>query len=234
MRRMRELHVVVPAHEEQALLAGCLTAIDRAVAEVTRRPRAPRVRVTVVLDSCSDDSAAIAARHGAIRVAVESRSVGRARAAGVADVARRTAGLAPESVWIATTDADSVVPPSWLSAQLDLANDGLELVVGRVHPDRTDLAGEVLERWWRLHRDPGQVSVHGANLGFTLATYGRAGGFPDLPEHEDVALVRGALEAGCRWTQDGPWVRTSGRTSGRVAGGFSGFLRTLVAGSDPA
>lgn len=235
MRRIGELHVVVPVHNEEDLLAQCLSSIDRAVAEVRRRWRhaAPAVGVTVVLDSCTDDSAAIAARHGAACVAVEAHAVGRARAAGVAAIAR-VHDRRPASVWVATTDADSRVPPSWLTAQLDLARDGVELMVGRVRPDPSDLAHDVISRWWHHHRHPASTPVHGANLGFTLAAYQRAGGFPDLREHEDVAFVEAALRTGCRWTQTGPWVQTSGRTRSRTPGGFAGYLRTLIAESDPA
>ncbi|WP_017935953.1 glycosyltransferase [Nocardioides sp. Iso805N] len=231
MRRISELHVVVPVHDEEALLPRCLTAIGQAVEEVRRRPRMPRVEVTVVLDSCTDGSASVATRHGATCVSVDSRSVGGARAAGVADVARRTGGTSPASVWLATTDADSSVPPSWLTAQLDLARDGVELMVGRVRPDRAELGQDVLARWWHHHRDPVRMPVYGANLGFTLAAYHRAGGFANVSEHEDVHFVAAALAAGCRWTQTGPWVQTSGRTRGRVTGGFAGYLRTLV--TDP-
>lgn len=227
MRRVRELHVVVPVHDEEELLPDCLAAIEAAVAAVRSRPDAPSVDVTVVLDACTDGSADVVRRLAARSVAVEVRSVGGARAAGVADVARRAAGPAG-STWVATTDADSRVPPSWLTAQLDLARDGVELFIGRVRPERSDLSHEVMSRWWRHHRRPAGPSIHGANLGFTLAAYQRAGGFAAVEEHEDVMFVEAALRAGSRWVQSGPWVRTSGRTHGRVVHGFSGYLRALV------
>ena len=74
-----------------------------------------------------------------------------------------------------------------------------------------------------------QVHVHGANLGFTAATFLGAGGFPPITEHEDVAFVRAALEAGSTWAEGGPTVRTSGRTHGRTPGGFAGYVRRMVA-----
>ncbi|WGL51407.1 glycosyltransferase family A protein [Nocardioides sp. BP30] len=234
MRRIKQLHVIVPVHDEEHLLPRCLAAIGRAVEEVRRRPRAPAVDVTVVLDACTDDSALVARRAGVRTVRIAAREVGQARAAGVADAVARVGGGPPTAIWIANTDADSCVPASWLTAQLDLARDGFELMVGRVRPDRSELADEVVSLWWRRHRAPVRMPVHGANLGFSLAAYQRAGGYPAVGEHEDVALVRAAIDAGCRWTQAGPWVSTSGRLHGRVAGGFAGYLRTLAAEPDPA
>jgi hypothetical protein len=241
------LHVVVPAHDEEELLGGCLTSIEYAVAELAHVPDAPRVAVTVVLDACLDGTASILAEHeahgahgahgaqgahGPYRVegvAVEFACVGRAREAGVARVAEIATGTAPERVWVAMTDADSQVPPDWLGAQLEMARRGIELFVGRAHPDGRDLTSGVLARWWELHRFPGRLPIHGANLGFTLAAHRRAGGFPPVREHEDVSFVRSAVAAGCAWTQDGPWVRTSGRATGRTPGGFAGYVRTLAA-----
>jgi glycosyltransferase involved in cell wall biosynthesis len=223
------LHVVVPAHDEERLLPECLASIKRAVARVEEAPDAPRLAITVVLDACTDRSAEVVAEHGVEGLAVDVRCVGRARAAGVARAARSAVGLSPDRVWVAMTDADSQVPPTWLTAQIDLAGRGVELMVGRVHPEGDDLPAGVLARWWRLHHTPTHLPIHGANLGFTLGAYRRAGGFPPIAEHEDVAFVRAALAAGCAWTQEGPWVRTSARTVGRVAGGFAGYLRALAA-----
>ena len=42
----------------------------------------------------------------------------------------------------------------------------------------------------------GHEHVHGANLGFTLAAYRAVGGFPHLPVHEDVELVRALRRLG--------------------------------------
>jgi hypothetical protein len=51
-----------------------------------------------------------------------------------------------------------------------------------------------LREWWARHRRPDQLLVHGANLGFTAAAFLRAGRFPALTEHEDVTVVRAALD----------------------------------------
>jgi glycosyltransferase involved in cell wall biosynthesis len=71
--------VIVPAHNEQALLAHCLTAL----AEASRHPElaGEAVHIVVVLDDCKDFSGAIARAHGAQTQKVKARNVGIARGA---------------------------------------------------------------------------------------------------------------------------------------------------------
>ncbi|WP_168929445.1 glycosyltransferase [Nocardioides sp. GY 10113] len=224
------LRVVIPAHNEAGLLPGCLRSVAEAERHLAQAGRgsAPPVDVTVVVDASTDGTAEVAAAHGAAVLAVDTRCVGLARAAGVDAAARGREARPSEDVWIAMTDADTTVPADWLSAQVEMAHSGIELFVGRAHPDPDDLPPRAVEQWWRLHADPDELQIHGANLGFSLAAYRRTGGFRPLPEHEDVTFVQDALSAGLTWTHAGPWVRTSGRPSGRVSGGFSGHLRTLL------
>ncbi|MBN9182997.1 MAG: glycosyltransferase, partial [Microbacterium sp.] len=73
--------VVIPVHDEEELLAGCLDSVRRAAR--TARSRVEGIRVQVVLDACTDRSARIAARHRMPTVSVAARRVGVARAAGV-------------------------------------------------------------------------------------------------------------------------------------------------------
>ena len=127
------------------------------------------------------------------------------------------------------TDADSTVTPDWLEAQHRSATDGIGLWIGAVQPDPGSISAPVLGEWRARHHHSHQRHVHGANLGFTAATFLGAGGFPPIDEHEDAAFVRAALEAGCTWAEGGPTVRTSGRTRGRTPGGFAGYVRKIVA-----
>ncbi|MEK8225948.1 hypothetical protein NKG05_07570 [Oerskovia sp. M15] len=65
--------------------------------------------------------------------------------------------------------------------------------------------------------------VHGANLGIRGDLYHAAGGFPGVPEHEDVALVERARRAGARVVaSDVGCVLTSGRSTGRTRAGMPG------------
>jgi glycosyltransferase involved in cell wall biosynthesis len=221
------VHVVVPAHDEEALLGACLASISAAAARLQAEAADVAVRTTVVLDSCTDGTAAIAATYGVDTVVVDATSVGVARAAGVDRVIELAEGRPPERVLVASTDADCVVPDRWLVDIWALTAAGFDLVVGAVHPDPADVSPGVLERWRARHRRP-EAHVHGANLAFTLAAYARAGGLQPVDLHEDVLLVAAMRAVGCRWTV-GSSVRTSGRTSARVSGGFASYLARLVA-----
>ena len=226
--------VVVPAHDEEELLADCLDGLRAAAGVVRDRAR---VAVLVVADACTDRTEAIARRHhvGVRRVA--ARNVGRARAAGAATLlARRT-----PPVWLATTDADSVVPRDWLAAQLAARDAGVDAWVGTVAV--TDWAGlpHPVRHHYRAAYDagvrPGDAHghVHGANLGIGADAYRAIGGFPPRATAEDVALVAALDRAGYRVVRDraNPVV-TSARTVGRAPDGFAGHLRTLARHVMPA
>ncbi|MCG7286487.1 glycosyltransferase [Cellulomonas sp. ACRRI] len=220
--RVTRVLVVVPVHDEEELLAACLGSVA-AAADGAGVP----VDVVVALDDCHDASARLARAAGVRTVAVRARAVGAARAAGIG------AGLArcaddPGAVWIACTDADTVVPPHWLRTHRALADAGADVVVGTVRPDPRDLTPRQLAAW-RATRVPGRPNghVHGANLGVRADAYLRAGGFAPVVEHEDVDLV-GRLRADPATVvraSDEVDVVTSGRTVGRTPGGYAGYLR---------
>lgn len=224
--------VVVPARDEEELLPACLDAVAAAVGEL--RSAHPRVhaRVVVVLDVCQDDSAQVARGRAGVHVlSTLAGSVGVARSEGVEAAAAWAARVGSRSLWVASTDADSVVPPHWLTAHLEWAASGLGLVVGTVQPRPGDLSPGALSAWHQRHTSAdGHDHVHGANLGFTLAAYRSAGGFPLLPTHEDVGLVTAMRDAGVPSLATGAVpVVTSGRRSGRAPGGFAHYLDGLGA-----
>ncbi|WP_186247467.1 glycosyltransferase [Burkholderia gladioli] len=210
--------IVIPAHNEARRLARCLAAAVAAA----RHPALAReaVRIVVVLDSCRDASARIAARYPVEVLSVEARKVGVARATGAAHLLRLGAR------WLSFTDADSRVAPDWLAVQLSL---GADAVCGTVAVD--DWRGHpacVRERWRRAYRDmDGHRHVHGANLGVSARAYRRAGGFPPLACGEDVMLVDllAATGATIAWSA-APRVSTSARADPRVRGGFGDTLET--------
>lgn len=219
---VRAVVVVVPVHDEAALLEGCLTALEAAVA-------AARITcvVRIVLDACTDASAHIAERHPFPVVRVEANAVGAARASGVRAALAALPHVPPHRVWIANTDADSAVPVNWITLQLELAAAGADVVVGTVRPDFDDLTEEHRRLWLDTH-ETGRPNghTHGANLGVRASTYLQASGFGDLVEHEDVRLVEACRAAGAVVTaSDAAEVVTSGRFTGRTPGGYAGYLR---------
>jgi GT2 family glycosyltransferase len=209
--------VVIPARDEADGIDDCLAAVRRAAARVEEP-----VRIVVVADGCLDDTAARARRHPGVNVLeTPGSNVGGARAVGSRYALRRGA------TWLASTDADSIVPADWLTTQLDLARAGADVVIGAVHPRFADLAPDEIDWWHRTH-DDGQAlgNIHGANLGIAAAAYRRAGGFVPLPEHEDTDLVRRLRLSGAFVvaTERGT-VETSGRHVGRTPGGYARYLR---------
>jgi len=217
--------VVVPVHNEAELLGRCLDALDVAVTHA--EARGIRCAVRIVLDDCSDDSAMIAARHRFPTPPVDAACVGQARAHGVESALRELDGIPAHRVWIANTDADSAVPPNWITMQCELAAAGADVFIGTVRPDFADLTRSHRREWLRT-QSPGAPNgqVHGASLGVRADVYSAAGGFHAVAEHEDVELIDRCRVLDVRLcASDDAEVLTSGRFVGRTAGGYAGYLR---------
>lgn len=226
------MSVVMPVHDEESTLDAAI----RAIVDAARNVDVP-VCLTVVLDRCTDGSAAVADHRSRHAGGVEIRTlsgyfptVGAVRNAGVADAAAWGAdnGVHLERHWTAHTDADSLVPDHWLFSQLTDADAGHDLVIGTVVPDEpTD--SDTARLWAARHtlRD-GHRGIHGANLGIRLSHLLGVGGFAGLSVGEDVETVHRLKESGAVWTAtDRARVLTSARRDGRVAGGFADYLRQL-------
>lgn len=210
------LGVVVPAHDEQEHIEACLESLHVA----SRHPflGVEEVLIVVALDACTDGTAAISQRLGARLVKTSARNVGIARGIG-ADLA-----LACGARWLAFTDADSVVAPDWLSAQLIQRTDA---VCGTIEvKDWSDYGDAVRLQHQQTYRDvDGHRHIHGANLGVSAAAYRRVGGFQPLNSSEDVALVNALRVDGASiaWSAS-PRVVTSARRRYRAPGGFGEAL----------
>ncbi|KAF1018411.1 MAG: hypothetical protein GAK30_03694 [Paracidovorax wautersii] len=230
------LGICIPVHNEETDIQACLDS----VIEAAHCPRlaGERVLVSLVLDDCSDASAAIARgvmqRHRGLahcRLAllpVALRNVGRARAQ-----ASRYA-LGHGARWLAFTDADSTVSRDWLAEQLALDCD---VVCGTVsvRPGdwlacgaHADLARQTFLAGYE-DRD-GHRHVHGANLGMSARIYQASGGFRALACGEDQQLVDrlGRMGARIAWSAR-PRVQTSGRMRSRIDGGFATALGRAAA-----
>jgi hypothetical protein len=229
------LAVIVPAHNEEALLPHALAALRRAA----RHPALParvRVRLVVVADACTDATAALARAAGAHVVRAEARNPGLARAAGAA-AALGLCAEPPARVWLSSTDADSLVPANWLARQWRWAARGWDAVVGTVRPHGGDPAlAALLHRETVRYRAAGGARhphVHGANLGVRADAYLRAGGYPPLATGEDHALVHALEASGHRVlrTRRSP-VATSARLRPRASGGYGERLARLAERED--
>ncbi len=208
--------VVVPAHNEERLIADCLASI--AAAALAPSLAATSVHVVVVCDACTDQTAAIVESLGHTALRCDARNVGLARSLGA------EAALARGAEWLAFTDADTIVSRDWLTSQVALQSD---VVCGTVGVDDWGAYGDAM----RLHfeqtytdRD-GHRHIHGANLGISAHAYRSVGGFESLANSEDVAIVAALEAAGARiaWSA-APRVVTSARTGYRASAGFGATL----------
>lgn len=232
------LVVAVPAHDEAAALPAALRALHTAARHPALVARRMRVVTVVAADACSDGTAALARRHGAHVVELARRNVGAARAAAVAHGLDLLGTAAADRAWIATTDADTLVPAAWLAHQVEQAAAGWDCVLGTIrvaaHPA---LSTAVAQRHHALYfagrsgrdRSWAHPHVHGANLGVAADAYRRVRGFPALAHSEDHALATALERAGDRILRtDRHPVLTSGRTDARAAHGFGAYLRGLA------
>ncbi|MFI6168972.1 glycosyltransferase [Nocardia sp. NPDC051052] len=212
--------VVVPVRNEQRLLPACLAALARAAGRVD-----VPVRVQLVLDACTDDSALVPTANVEV-MAVDERNVGAARALGFA----HAGATCSAETWFATTDADSEVDELWLRSQLEYAHTGSDVVAGIVGVRSwADHAAETRRRYEQQYRTAGaHRHVHGANLGFRADAYWRVGGFRHLRTGEDVDLVTRMVASGAPvgWAED-VLVTTSARRVGRAPQGFAAHLRRI-------
>jgi glycosyltransferase involved in cell wall biosynthesis len=236
--------VVVPARDESARIRGCLVALCAQLGV------APEIyEVIVVLDGCRDATAAcvdeIMRQAPPLRLhALElerSLGVGVARRLGMDLACERLMALDRPEGLIASTDADSVVAPDWLGAQLALARHGARAIGGNIELDLGE--AEQLPETVLFERERraaarlrlvlagadatgGEVIEHhhfsGASLALTAQTYLECGGLPARAALEDEALelrlrkLRIPIQRSRSVS-----VRTSARTAGRAPRGLA-------------
>lgn len=218
----------MPAHNEEALLPDCLASLQQAAQRV-----ATPVRLLAVADACTDQTARLARETGVTVIEICSRNVGAARAAGMRAVLRQMPQADPPDLWLATTDADTLVPPDWLTRQLSHADQGWDAVLGTVTvadwADRPTQAADAFAAHYS-HGEQPHPHVHGANLGIRASAYLAAGGFPPLRTAEDHALLRALSAIGIAAKRANDiTVQTSARRHARAPDGFSHLLGTLTA-----
>ncbi|HNE89987.1 MAG TPA: glycosyltransferase [Actinomycetota bacterium] len=136
------ISVVIPAHNEQRTLPGCLDAVDTAARRVSGS-----VEVVVATNRCTDQTADIARQRGATVVDVPGRNIARVRNAGATTAQGRS---------LVMVDADSRMSAGTLAEVQARLTGGRTIGGGaRVLP----------ERW-----SPGIVAT-GLLLGVVLARH---------------------------------------------------------------
>ncbi|MGP5493964.1 glycosyltransferase [Psychrobacter celer] len=214
--------VIIPAHNEAMTISDCLTAIKKAMAQL---PATISARPLVVLDSCTDDTAALVEAAGVASLTCDYRCVGQAR-----DLGARHA-IQSGATWLACTDADSLVATNWLTEQVShLTYQPTAMICGVVSIDSwAHLTSQTKEAYTAHYQDMmDHRHIHGANLSFTAEAYQAVGGFAALPCHEDVDLVNKFDSQGYNiiWSNR-VRVTTSSRLNARASEGFAAFLANL-------
>jgi glycosyltransferase involved in cell wall biosynthesis len=212
--------VIVPVHNEEAFLHDCIESL--LVAALHEGLDNEEVQILMVLDDCTDASLQIAQAYGVMTLTCTHRNVGLARGQGAEQL------LAAGARWLAFTDADTLVPRSWLADQLKFKVDAVcglvQVIDWSEHPlavrERYDAHYQMVE---------GHRHIHGANLGVAAPAYVAAGGFKALPAHEDVQLIADLERSGANimWTATNR-VTTSARMDCRCREGFGDYLKSLA------
>ncbi|HEY6674953.1 MAG TPA: glycosyltransferase [Rubrobacteraceae bacterium] len=238
--------VVVPARNEEDLIGSCLEAIA-----TQERVSHEEYEVLVILDGCTDETEQRARHVGDVHPSLQlhfldgpGQGSGPARRIGMDAACDRLLQVDRPEGLIACTDADTVVAPDWLAAQLRAVSEGARAIGGRI-----ELAddGSLPERVWRRHAEEGRLrherllcdpnptgetqhwQFSGASMTLTAEVYTHIGGLEPL-----TALEEEHLESALRH-HDGPIdrllsvrVTTSPRLVGRASHGLSQDLARIA------
>ena len=220
--------ILIPARNEEKLLPRCLHSV---FASLSLLPPAVTTDVIVAVDCSTDLTYPIAKEMTlgrGLAISIESGMVGKARAVAAETAMMRYNGPW-NRLWLANTDADCVVPDTWVVEQLLLAEKNAEAIAGTVDVDSfEEHCPEVLERFrasYLISSDGSHSHVHGANLGIRGDVYRKAGGWREIETAEDHDLWNRLLKLGVRRVSvNHTRVVTSGRRAGRAPHGFAEAL----------
>ncbi|WP_324678363.1 glycosyltransferase [Hymenobacter sp. GOD-10R] len=249
--------VIVPAKNEAERLPQTLAALAAQV-DFAGRPLDPRCYEVIVLANNCDDATAATARsfaqahpHVAVHVVEVTlppaeAHIGWARRLLMDEACRRLEHTRNANTFLASTDADTHVAPTWLAAIQAELGAGNDAVGGRILTNASpatrcavhyqhlrDATYRILRARLESLVDPDPADPwprhhqhFGASLALTPQAYRRVGGLPVVPYLEDEALYQALRHHDLR-VRHSPAVQvvTSNRLTGRVAVGLSWQLR---------
>jgi hypothetical protein len=154
-----------------------------------------------------------------------------------------------------TTDADTIVPPDWVTRNLESLHRGVSIVCGRAVIDPIEAAmipahlheDDALESKlitllddlaWLLDPEPHDppprhTEASGASLAVSVEAFRSVGGIPAVASGEDRAFVRALWMMDARVRHDPTiQVTVSGRIEGRAPGGMADTIRRRIVRQD--
>ena len=250
--------VAVPANNEAERIETCLAALAAQRDRHGRPLPNGSFEILIFANNCSDGTADIAAAMSPVSahpitvvsetLAAENANAGWARKRAMDLAANRLLDAGNPDGLILTTDADSVVGPTWIDATRQAIAEGADCVAGYIDAQPAEimrLGSAFIQRGrledlylsavaeiyalcdprphdpWPNHR----VSS-GASLAVRLDAYLSIGGLPPKPVGEDAALTAALEKAGFRVRHSmDVCVSTSCRFDGRAKGGAADTMR---------
>lgn len=242
--------VAIPALDEATRIARCLAGLSEQMEEA--------YGVLVFVNGTSDETFHAAVDYGrkhSLPLQVidadlpeNRRDAGAARCAAM-HLARKSLG--PREGTLLTTDADSVVPRTWIARYRALLASGYDVVAGITDicagddsdmPRSLKARGRLEERYERcldalecrldpVAHDPWprHYQASGANLAARASALDLLAELAWPPQGEDVHFVTQAEDHGLRVRHDTSCrVQTSGRIFGRARGGMADTMRHRI------
>jgi glycosyltransferase involved in cell wall biosynthesis len=250
--------VIIPAKDEASNLPATLAALAAQTTLSGQALPSGMIEVIVLANNCLDHTAATvreaAQRHpnlvlhvAEVQLLHPQAHVGRARRLLLDAAALRLESTIGPTGVLLSTDADTLVAPTWLAATLREIEQGAEAVGGRILTQaapttercpvrRTQLGDAAYRILLRQLEDlvdpctadrwPCHHQHYGASLALTVRAYRQVGGLPAKPFLEDEALWQLLLQHDLP-VRHSPHVvvHTSARRCGRVEVGLSWQLR---------
>ena len=248
------IRVVIPARDEAQTIEHALESLNNQV-DLDGNPLRPGIfDVTVLANNCDDATADTARvygeRHPSLPLRVlearfdaDEANIGTARRTLIDDACARFEAEGRDGI-VASTDADTIVAPDWIAANLREFDNGADAVGGRIVLSAEGLAGMppdlrrihlqdtgyrimLAELGAKIDPNPCDPSPRhhqhfGASLAVRTGIYRHAGGIPRVNTLEDMAFYD-ALERIDACVRHSPIVRvtTSARRQARVPIGLS-------------
>ncbi len=251
----RRAIIAIPARNEAERICRCLGALATQRNRLGTPVATGSFDVILLVNNSSDGTAAAARRMArelpypleVLEISLCNATAGRARRRAMEEAAARLHGASEEGALL-TTDADSMVAPTWFADNLDHIRSGADCVAGYIDAEPEEIVshgraflarGRLEDTYLRLVAEiyaicdprphdpwPNHRVSSGASLAVRLSAYEAVGGMPDKALGEDATFTAALDAAGFRVRHAlDVSVLTSCRLEGRAGGGAADTMR---------